>query len=126
MSSSKIHFGKYANPLWLISVSLSDSSICQNGELMYYHTMTKIYFSASEFFTALNAKLKPGAKLSMRTIEKETHISRYQLAKLRDGLAVRVSQEMVEKLYQFSQTYGVKIPAEKIVKIVTVPELDKP
>lgn len=86
--------------------------------------MTKIYFSASEFFATLNAKLKPGTKLSMRTIEKETHISRYQLAKLRDGKAVRISQEMVEKLHLFSLAYGMKIPADKIVKIV-VSEPDK-
>lgn len=91
--------------------------------------MTKIYFSATDFFVALNSKLKAGTKLSMRAIEQETHISRYQLAKLRDGKAVRISQEMVEKLYQFSLAYGVKIPAEKIVKIVAVsadPESTQP
>ena len=59
--------------------------------------MTKIYFSATDFFVALNSKLKAGTKLSMRAIEQETHISRYQLAKLRDGKAVRISQEMVEQ-----------------------------
>ena len=84
--------------------------------------MTKSYFSAAELFDALDARVKPFGRVSMLSIEEKTKISRYLLTKLKKGIGERLTNQQVDALYAYAQSVGVKIPHDKIVKIVIVTE----
>lgn len=103
-----------------------DSLIDTHCKNTYDKSMTKSYFSAAELFDALDARVKPFGRVSMLSIEEKTKISRYLLTKLKKGIGERLTNQQVDALYAYAQSVGVKIPHDKIVKIVIVTESTQP
>jgi hypothetical protein len=87
---------------------------------MYHSVMTKSYFSAREFFDKLYERAATFGKVSMLAIQNETGISRYLLTKLKRGEGERVTNTQIDSLYAYSQSLGLKIPHDKIVRVVLV------
>lgn len=91
----------------------------------YYALMIKVYFSAADYFAALEQKLATtGMRLSMRAVQRETGINAHTLKKLKQGSLERLTSGMVESLHAYALGIGVKIAPDKIVKVV-VSEPDK-
>ena len=90
-----------------------------HGYCMYYPVMNKSYFSASDLFAALESKAKQvRARITLAAISSGTGISPYRLRKLKIGTAEHLSSQDVDQLFAYSQSVGLKISHEKIVKVV--------
>ena len=88
---------------------------------VYYPVMNKSFFSAFDLFDALDAKARRlRMKVTLTSISKETEISTYKLRKLKQGIAEHIANHEVDALFAFSQSVGLKIAQDQIVKITLV------
>lgn len=88
---------------------------------MYYLVMNKSFFCAFDLFDALDAKAKRlHMKVTLASISKATRISTYKLRKLKQGIAEHIANNEVDSLYAYSQSVGLKIAHDQIVKITVV------